>query len=697
MSETRPAKKVRLEAPLQVTSDTRDEMEGDDDWDDIYENNSPAATATANTSSSTTTDAVPAATAPVNTSDLNQVPLSHPNAQPPPPHLAAGPVCDSDDAAKSPEKNELPAGMPAEAISTGDDLVPAVSQPMLEPQEERVFAETTTVERGAPVSESQQNGGSVEGEASNSTDVPMLDTGGMIERPTKAVEDPEFLAAAAAQKGEKTAEWQYDTSDAESSSDSDTSSDSSDSDSDSGSDDGYELLDPATAAKILMSGDADDDEGGKSKGSGANNAPRTANEVKEEVVSKPDVTVTPETKITFLGSVEQAVENMILIKGATTGEYHVLESGSVLCNEAREVIGAVADTFGRVQQPLYSVAFTNASEVEAANLTHGVKVFYVDEHSTFVFTQPLKNLKGTDASNIHDEEVREDEQEFSDDEKEAEYKRQKKQAKKAGREGPSRSAFNESRNASSGRGYDEESNFVNGSDAPASGYGGGMEYDDEPGEQFYAPLKRPDNLSELMSGGIPLPPKPQFDRGRGRGRGDRGRGDRGRGRGDRGRGRGAAQRGGDRGGFRNRDNQRSNTESSPSAPYAQAHAQYQTTPQYQQQAPQTYQFNGYQFQYGNQPQPAAAPQYQYYQQQQPQAQQGASIPPGSYVNPNSNFYQQQTQPPHAQYPAWNPNQQQYAQSYGVPQQQYQQQYQPQQQVPDINAILHNLGHPQPPR
>lgn len=38
--------------------------------------------------------------------------------------------------------------------------------------------------------------------------------------------------------------------------------------------------------------------------------------------------------------------------------------------------------------------------------------------------------KGCDASNFHDEEIPETEQEFSDDEKEREFKKAKKQARK---------------------------------------------------------------------------------------------------------------------------------------------------------------------------------------------------------------------------------------------------------------------------
>ena len=43
--------------------------------------------------------------------------------------------------------------------------------------------------------------------------------------------------------------------------------------------------------------------------------------------------------------------------------------------------------------------------------------------SRFVFPSQIKAIKGSDASNIHDEEVNEDEIEFSDDEAEAAYRR----------------------------------------------------------------------------------------------------------------------------------------------------------------------------------------------------------------------------------------------------------------------------------
>ena len=238
--------------------------------------------------------------------------------------------------------------------------------------------------------------------------------------------DREFFEAAQANKDNAEAEWQYD------SSDDDTSSSESDSDSsdDSDADGDYEMLDPATAAKMLMAEEGGDDEDGPSNKAGTKAILRTKNEQEEVVIPRPDVTITDSMRLIPLGTVENMVETLVLIKGSTSGEYQVLESGSVLCLADRTVIGAVAETFGRVQEPLYSVAFTNLEEAEALGVKHGVTIYYVAEHSTFVFTQPLKGLKGTDASNIHDEEVGEDEAEFSDDEAERAYKQAAKQAKR---------------------------------------------------------------------------------------------------------------------------------------------------------------------------------------------------------------------------------------------------------------------------
>jgi H/ACA ribonucleoprotein complex non-core subunit NAF1 len=139
-------------------------------------------------------------------------------------------------------------------------------------------------------------------------------------------------------------EWEVDSSPIESSSEDSSSDDSSSDESDEG-DNAYKLLSPEEQARILMmeGGDGSDDEAeGKMKGSGSHL--RTKNEIPEQVIPKPDVTIRTDMAIEELGAVEAIVESVLLIKAKTSGEYRVLESGSVLCLEDRSVIGVVSET-----------------------------------------------------------------------------------------------------------------------------------------------------------------------------------------------------------------------------------------------------------------------------------------------------------------------------------------------------------------
>lgn len=312
-------------------------------------------------------------------------------------------------------------------------------------------------------------------------------------------------------------EWELDSSPYESSSDS--SSDSSDDD-DNSENEGYELLGVEETARLLMEaeGGSDDEGDGRGKGSGSGQV-RTKNELPEEIIPKPDVTITPEMKIEELGVVESVVENIILIKAFTPGEYQVLDTGSVLCNGDRTVIGVVTETIGKVLQPLYVVYFNSPEELKELNIEVGTKIFYPVDHASYVFTEPLKNMKGSDASNLHDEEVGDDEMEFSDDEKEAEYKRSLKQKKK-------------DKWKNSGKGAKEPHPLRQETRAD-----GGLNYDDAAEDDGpYKPLARPPGYGDgpvSSESYDSLPSRPNFQhgrrgdsRGRGRGRGS-GRGGRG--------------------------------------------------------------------------------------------------------------------------------------------------------------------------
>ncbi|KAL1856682.1 hypothetical protein Plec18167_009121 [Paecilomyces lecythidis] len=447
-------------------------------------------------------------------------------------------------------------------------------------------------------------------------------------------------------------EWEIDSSPYESSSD-DSSTDSSDDDSEEDDED-YPILSPEEQARILMMAEAgSDDEEGKGKADGA--YVRTTNEKPEEVPPIPDVAVTPDMKIELLGNVQAIVDNTVLVRANTTGEYQVLESGSLLCLEDRSVIGVVSETLGRVQEPLYTIRFESAAAVGERGVEKEKTIYYVPQHSTFVFTQPLKGLKGSDASNFHDEEVGEEDMEFSDDEAEAEYKRRLKQKKKDKKN---------ANNDASGAGRTRR-------EPPGPSKLGQMElnYDDVSGGDSYTPLARPANLHEMMTT-QEAPVERSHHSGRG-GRGGRGRGgfDRGSGRGRGGRGGSWDSRRDDR--RQNRDPRQgssaSNEEQNPYMPPP-------PFPQAQQQAQQRQQQQFY-----NPAQFAAYPSYPQTQQQYPQFPAASQF---TFQTPYQQPFQQPYQPnPYPQMPAGSPISpaliaalQQHQQM----QQQQQQQQQPQQ-------------------
>ncbi|KAG6026581.1 hypothetical protein E4U19_002539 [Claviceps sp. Clav32 group G5] len=319
-------------------------------------------------------------------------------------------------------------------------------------------------------------------------------------------------------------EWEVDSSPYQSSdsSDSDSSdSDSSDQDSDK---DGFELLGVEEMSRLLMEAEGgSDDEGDRGKASSAAQL-RTKNEIAEEILPKPDVVITEDMKIEELGSIENMVDTIMLIKAITPGEYQVLDTGSVLCTDQRKVIGVVAETIGKVLQPMYTVYFRSADEIHDLGLEIGTKIFYPVDHASYVFTQPLKNLKGSDASNIHDEEVGDEEMEFSDDEKEAEYKRAKKQQRQKDKA--------KGKNSTGGTGGQTRGPHPLSQQMAVDD--GGLNYDDDDGP--YKPLTRPPGFGSSGSGLVssestePIP-RAGFRRGGGGGRGgdSRGRGGRGRG------------------------------------------------------------------------------------------------------------------------------------------------------------------------
>ncbi|KAG8685252.1 hypothetical protein FRC11_010872, partial [Ceratobasidium sp. 423] len=217
----------------------------------------------------------------------------------------------------------------------------------------------------------------------------------------------------------------------------DTSLDDSDSDSDSSDSSSdvelrvthYPTRKPPTL-QVPNDSDIEDDEDAPS-GSIAQYS-GTKNEVLLPEVKAPEFTVVPpEDVLELIGEVMTIIDSVVVIRGYTSGVDRVLDTDSPLVFEDRNVFGVVFETFGAVKQPLYSVRFPSASAIDKDIIRIGRQVFHVPTRSNFVFTNEIVRIKGSDASNLHDEEVGEDQLDFSDDEAEAQWRRNRKEAKRA--------------------------------------------------------------------------------------------------------------------------------------------------------------------------------------------------------------------------------------------------------------------------
>ncbi|ORY85461.1 Gar1/Naf1 RNA binding region-domain-containing protein [Protomyces lactucae-debilis] len=193
-------------------------------------------------------------------------------------------------------------------------------------------------------------------------------------------------------------------------------------------------LTAAERERILIAADGD--------GEGSSTIPpRTKHELaeEEEPVVVPSEQVLPSDEIRLLGHVASQVGKTCVVAGirppsldAGQGSHtpqSVLDIGSLLVLADRRNVGYIADTFGPVSAPLFAVRFAEAEQAAALNLSLGDEIYMVPRYAKYVFGDTLK-VKGSDASNIHDEEVGGDEVEFSDDEQEAAYKKMLKEARR---------------------------------------------------------------------------------------------------------------------------------------------------------------------------------------------------------------------------------------------------------------------------
>ncbi|CCE90637.1 RNA-binding snoRNP assembly protein TDEL_0B05080 [Torulaspora delbrueckii] len=161
---------------------------------------------------------------------------------------------------------------------------------------------------------------------------------------------------------------------------------------------------------------------------------RSKHEIEEEPIPDlpEDYEIDANANITEIGFIKSAFENNIIIHCSGSGERRVLKEGSILCLEDHTIIGTLCEVFGKLDNPFYRVTLPASKQAQFDRLKEriGEKAHIVVPEAHWVDTFELRKIKGTDASNGYDEELSEDEQEFSDDEKEALFKKLKKEQRK---------------------------------------------------------------------------------------------------------------------------------------------------------------------------------------------------------------------------------------------------------------------------
>ncbi|KAF9074867.1 Gar1/Naf1 RNA binding region-domain-containing protein [Rhodocollybia butyracea] len=210
------------------------------------------------------------------------------------------------------------------------------------------------------------------------------------------------------------------------------SSESSDSDSDIDSDD--DLGKPSGNANVKEEEEAlDEEDAGPSAATSSYFV--TKNEVVEAIITVPDLEqVGLEEHLEPVGEILNILDNAVIIKGPEGGSDRALDADTLLVFEDRKVLGYIFETFGPTTQPMYQVKFNSTTyPLDSEKVRISRKVYHVPQRSNFVFVRQIQAIKGSDASNMNDEEPADHELEFSDDEAEAEHRRNLKKKRSSSR------------------------------------------------------------------------------------------------------------------------------------------------------------------------------------------------------------------------------------------------------------------------
>uniref|UniRef100_A0A8D1M5Z9 H/ACA ribonucleoprotein complex non-core subunit NAF1 n=2 Tax=Sus scrofa TaxID=9823 RepID=A0A8D1M5Z9_PIG len=219
------------------------------------------------------------------------------------------------------------------------------------------------------------------------------------------------------------------TSDSDSDSDSDTDSetDSSDSSSSSSSTSSSSSSSSGVSLPPVLSDGEDDSQVEKEN----KNFPlKTKDELLlSELPSVEELTIIlPEDiELKPLGMVSSVIEQLVIIESMTN--IPPVNEETVIFKSDRQAAGKIFEIFGPVAHPFYVLRFNSSEHIESKGIKIKDTMYFapsMKDFTQYIFTEKLKQDRGSDASWKNDQEPPPEALDFSDDEKEKEAKQRKK-------------------------------------------------------------------------------------------------------------------------------------------------------------------------------------------------------------------------------------------------------------------------------
>ena len=156
-----------------------------------------------------------------------------------------------------------------------------------------------------------------------------------------------------------------------------------------------------------------------------NNKQRNTIKVKGEILNSElppieDLHISvPEFECVPLGRISSIVDDLVVVKAHPNTA--ALDLDSVLfLDKGKRPLGKVFDVIGPVTSPFYCIRFNSIKHIKDKNITVESDVYCAPrtEHTSFVFVEQLRKMKGSDASWKDDVEPQNEQVDFSDDEEE---------------------------------------------------------------------------------------------------------------------------------------------------------------------------------------------------------------------------------------------------------------------------------------